>query len=89
MNTISHADLKQLAADQTDRCVSLYLPTGSLGRATAENSVRFKVLVDIASKSLGKQGMNVMGRSSLPEPCDGTSSIAHCFGKRSITVSRC
>ena len=68
MNTISHADLKQLAVDQTDRCVSLYLPTGSFGSATAENSVRFKVLVDIASKSLGKQGMNATDVQAFLNP---------------------
>ncbi len=57
MNLLRRTDLETLIQDYEGQCVSMYMPTHSVGREVQQDPIRFKNLVDKAEEKLVNGGM--------------------------------
>jgi hypothetical protein len=68
MNALTRADLVTLIQTQSDRCVSLYMPTEPTGREQAQNLIRYRKLVDRAETMLIEKGLSKTEAGLILEP---------------------
>jgi hypothetical protein len=64
MNNVTASDLHSLVAHNSDRCVSIYMPTHASGHEGQQDAVRLKNLIAAAEEELVKMGMP---RAEAPE----------------------
>jgi hypothetical protein len=68
MDLFQKEDLKQLLDYRNDPCVSIYLPTHRVGRATMQDPIRLKNLLGEAEEALTGQGMRSPDAQELLQP---------------------
>ena len=68
MDRISRDELQTFLIRQPERCISLFMPTHRYGRATEQDPIRYKNLLQEVEKRLLAKGMRTPDVSSLLEP---------------------
>ena len=61
-------ELRELMAAETERAVSIFMPTEAAGREVRQNSIRFKNLVDEAKEKLAAAGLRQPEANELLAP---------------------
>ena len=68
MDRISRDELETFLIQQPERCISLFMPTHRYGRATEQDPIRYKNLLQEVEKRLLAKGMRTPDVSALLQP---------------------
>ena len=68
METVTVANLNDLASISGERCVSIFMPTKSAGREGQQDAIRLKNLVATAEKQLIERGMRGVTAREMLQP---------------------
>ena len=68
MDHVTMSDLRELVSIESENCISLFMPTNSLGIEGQQDAVRLKNLVSVAERRLIDQGMRSVNAHEYVAP---------------------